>query len=59
MSGSPPRQTMKKAEGAGLPGSDGGSGREGSAEWAKDVGYPVILKAVAGGGAQDADLQKC
>ncbi len=36
-----------------LPGSDGIIESEGSAlEWAKSVGYPVILKAVAGGGGR-------
>jgi len=47
------RQTMKKAKVPILPGSDGVIGSEGEAlEWAKDVGYPVILKAVAGGGGR-------
>src|SRR5215469_7961316 len=47
------RQTMKKAKVPILPGSDGVIGNEGEAlEWAKEVGYPVILKAVAGGGGR-------
>jgi len=47
------RQTMKKAKVPILPGSDGIIAHEGEAlEWAKDVGYPVILKAVAGGGGR-------
>jgi acetyl-CoA carboxylase biotin carboxylase subunit len=47
------RQTMKKAKVPILPGSDGVIESEGEAlEWAKSVGYPVILKAVAGGGGK-------
>ena len=47
------RQTMKKAKVPILPGSDGVMGSEGEAlEWAQSVGYPVILKAVAGGGGR-------
>jgi len=47
------RQTMKKAKVPILPGSDGIIANEGEAlEWAKSVGYPVILKAVAGGGGR-------
>jgi acetyl-CoA carboxylase biotin carboxylase subunit len=47
------RQTMKKAKVPILPGSDGIIADEKEAlEWAKDVGYPVILKAVAGGGGR-------
>jgi len=47
------RQTMKKAKVPILPGSDGVIPNEGEAlEWAKTVGYPVILKAVAGGGGR-------
>jgi acetyl-CoA carboxylase, biotin carboxylase subunit len=47
------RQTMKKAKVPILPGSDGviGSAEEGQ-EWALKVGYPVILKAKAGGGGR-------
>ena len=47
------RQTMKKAKVPILPGSDGVIADEKEAlECAKDVGYPVILKAVAGGGGR-------
>ena len=47
------RQTMKKAKVPILPGSDGVIATEGEAlEWAKSVGYPVMLKAVAGGGGR-------
>ena len=47
------RQTMKKAKVPILPGSDGVIENEGAAlEWARSVGYPVILKAVAGGGGR-------
>ncbi len=47
------RQTMKKAKVPILPGSDGVIETEGEAiEWAREVGYPVILKAVAGGGGR-------
>ncbi len=47
------RQTMKKAKVPILPGSDGVMASEGEAlEWARTVGYPVILKAVAGGGGR-------
>lgn len=47
------RQTMKKAGVPILPGSDGIVESEADAlEWAKSVGYPVILKAVAGGGGR-------
>jgi acetyl-CoA carboxylase biotin carboxylase subunit len=47
------RQAMKKANVPILPGSDGIIGSEEEAlEWAKSVGYPVILKAKAGGGGR-------
>jgi acetyl-CoA carboxylase biotin carboxylase subunit len=47
------RQTMKKAKVPILPGSDGVIADEKEAlQWAKEVGYPVILKAVAGGGGR-------
>ncbi len=47
------RQAMKKARVPILPGSDGVINSEGEAlEWAKNVGYPVILKASAGGGGR-------
>src|ERR1700683_879516 len=45
------RQAMKKAKVPILPGSDGVlSTAEEAREWATTVGYPVILKAKAGGG---------
>ncbi|HWE83875.1 MAG TPA: acetyl-CoA carboxylase biotin carboxylase subunit [Terracidiphilus sp.] len=47
------RQVMKKAKVPILPGSDGVIETEGDAlHWAKRVGYPVILKAKAGGGGR-------
>ena len=47
------RQTMKKAKVPILPGSDGViAGEEEALSWAKSIGYPVILKAVAGGGGR-------
>ena len=47
------RQTMKKAKVPILPGSDGVMASPDEAlDWAKSVGYPVILKAVAGGGGR-------
>lgn len=47
------RQAMKKAKVPILPGSDGIIGSQDEAlEWAKSVGYPVILKAKAGGGGR-------
>jgi acetyl-CoA carboxylase, biotin carboxylase subunit len=47
------RQAMKKAKVPILPGSDGVIATEGEAlEWAKSVGFPVILKASAGGGGR-------
>jgi len=47
------RQAMKKAKVPILPGSDGVIGGPDEAlEWARSVGYPVILKAVAGGGGK-------
>lgn len=47
------RQAMKKANVPILPGSDGviASGEE-AREWAKQIGYPVIVKASAGGGGR-------
>src|SRR6202158_4875173 len=51
------RQTMKKAKVPILPGSDGVIADEKEAlDWAKSVGYPVILKAVAGGGGRGMRL---
>ncbi len=47
------RQTMKKAKVPILPGSDGVIPNADEAlEWGRTVGYPVILKAVAGGGGR-------
>src|SRR5246127_4816850 len=47
------RQAMKKANVPILPGSDGviGSAEE-AREWASQIGYPVIVKASAGGGGR-------
>jgi acetyl-CoA carboxylase biotin carboxylase subunit len=47
------RQAMKRAKVPILPGSDGViESAEEALEWAKKVGYPVILKAKAGGGGR-------
>src|SRR6202008_890101 len=47
------RQAMKKANVPILPGSDGViASAEEALEWAKSVGFPVILKASAGGGGR-------
>src|SRR5436305_10102120 len=47
------RRAMKKAGVPILPGSDGPvQGEEEAAKVAKDLGYPVIIKAVAGGGGR-------
>src|SRR6202161_672406 len=47
------RQAMKKAKVPILPGSDGViAGEDAALDWAKSVGYPVILKAKAGGGGR-------
>src|SRR5271157_1649469 len=47
------RQAMKKAKVPILPGSDGVIATAGEAlGWAKKVGFPVILKAKAGGGGR-------
>jgi acetyl-CoA carboxylase biotin carboxylase subunit len=47
------RQTMKAANVPILPGSDGViDGVDEALTWAKSVGFPVILKAVAGGGGR-------
>ncbi len=47
------RQAMKKAKVPILPGSDGVLATSDEAlEWAKKVGFPVILKAKAGGGGR-------
>jgi acetyl-CoA carboxylase biotin carboxylase subunit len=47
------RQAMKSANVPILPGSDGVvSGAEEAVEWARRIGYPVIVKASAGGGGR-------
>jgi acetyl-CoA carboxylase biotin carboxylase subunit len=47
------RRAMKKAGVPMLPGSDGPvESEEKAAKVAKDIGYPVIIKAVAGGGGR-------
>src|SRR5437899_10830870 len=47
------RQAMKAANVPILPGSDGViASAEEAAEWAKTIGYPVIVKASAGGGGR-------
>jgi acetyl-CoA carboxylase biotin carboxylase subunit len=46
------RQAMKKAKVPILPGSDGVIASDEAQEWAKKVGFPVILKAKAGGGGR-------
>jgi len=47
------RQAMKEAKVPILPGSDGiVASEEEAMEWARKVGYPVILKAKAGGGGR-------
>ena len=47
------RAAMKKAGVPILPGSDGVLGSDGEAlEWARTVGFPVIIKASAGGGGR-------
>ncbi len=47
------RRAMKKAGVPVLPGSDGPvQGEEQATKVAKDLGYPVIIKAVAGGGGR-------
>src|ERR1039458_6205905 len=47
------RQAMKKAKVPILPGSDGIiATAEEAQEWAENVGYPVMLKAKAGGGGR-------
>src|SRR4030081_2371695 len=47
------RMAMKKAGVPILPGSDGVIESEAEAlEWAKEIGYPVIIKASAGGGGR-------
>ena len=47
------RQAMKKANVPILPGSDGViASAEEAREWGKQIGYPVIVKASAGGGGR-------
>jgi acetyl-CoA carboxylase, biotin carboxylase subunit len=47
------RQAMKTANVPILPGSDGVvAGAEEAADWARRIGYPVIVKASAGGGGR-------
>jgi acetyl-CoA carboxylase biotin carboxylase subunit len=47
------RQAMKQADVPILPGSEGVvSGVDEARQWAKQVGYPVIVKASAGGGGR-------
>src|ERR1700751_2892509 len=47
------RQAMKRAKVPILPGSEGVIQSEGDAlDWAKSIGYPIILKASAGGGGR-------
>jgi len=47
------RKAMKKAGVPVLPGSEGILGSEGEAlEWARTVGFPLIIKASAGGGGR-------
>src|SRR6516164_5897629 len=47
------RQAMKSANLPILPGSDGVlAGAEEAVEWARHIGYPVIVKASAGGGGR-------
>jgi acetyl-CoA carboxylase biotin carboxylase subunit len=47
------RQAMKKANVPILPGSDGViASADEAREWAKEIGYPVICKASAGGGGR-------
>ncbi|MBX6769424.1 MAG: acetyl-CoA carboxylase biotin carboxylase subunit, partial [Actinomadura rubrobrunea] len=46
------RAAMRRAGLPVLPGSTGPVGREEAAEIAADIGYPVVLKAVAGGGGR-------
>lgn len=53
------RRAMKKAGLPMLPGSDGPiDGEERASQVAKDIGYPVIIKAVAGGGGRGMRIVK-
>ena len=47
------KKTMRKAGVPVIPGSEGGISNEDEARsWAGDIGYPVIVKAAAGGGGR-------
>ena len=46
------RRKMKEAGVPVLPGSDVVTSEEAAAEWASTLGYPVLVKAVAGGGGR-------
>ncbi len=53
------RRAMKRAGVPMLPGSDGPlEGEDKALKLAKDIGYPVILKAVAGGGGRGMRIVK-
>lgn len=53
------RKAMKKAGVPMLPGSDGPvEGEEAASKVARDIGYPVIIKAVAGGGGRGMRIVK-
>jgi acetyl-CoA carboxylase biotin carboxylase subunit len=54
------RQAMKRCGVPILPGSDGVIASEAEAlEWAKKVGFPVIVKASAGGGGRGMRVIRC
>ncbi len=54
------RQAMKDAKVPILPGSDGIlTTAEEARKWADEVGYPVILKAKAGGGGRGMRIVRC
>jgi acetyl-CoA carboxylase, biotin carboxylase subunit len=46
------REKMKESGVAVLPGSSVLSGEDEALEWAAEIGYPVLIKAVAGGGGR-------
>src|SRR4029078_1258807 len=53
------RAAMRKAGVPILPGSEGVLSNEGEAlEWAKTVGFPVIIKASAGGGGRGTSITR-
>jgi acetyl-CoA carboxylase biotin carboxylase subunit len=53
------RRAMKKAGVPMLPGSDGPiESEEKALKFAKDIGYPIIIKAVAGGGGRGMRIVK-